>query len=219
MENDDKLISVNLYQGDDNLPINAYEDGTNCNPYLITFRNELLELSDNCSLNENCVFPACTLWNASSQTWNENECFVYDINENDNSVTCGCLKLRTHRIISEEFIPIANVKPVWNWREITTENVHKYPTVLITIFIICAIVIFMGTGGKYVDKTVNRPILAYEDVIFIKTRDERMKNDIVGKEIAFIQKYLPNEALIGQGLKILMMGSKAKRSLFTLNFK
>ena len=56
------------------------------------------------------------------------------------------------------------------------------------------------------------------DVIFQKVKDERLKDDVTGKEIEYITKYLPNQQYLGEGIMKLAQGKDAKKSLCQMHF-
>eukprot|EP01083_Nonionella_stella_P000067 189_1 len=212
------IISVNLYEDDNHIPINLYRDTDHCDPYLIWFHLNVTQLEhNNYSLYEETVFPGCKAWNNSNDEWHDEECFVYDMNEADGIVTCGCTRLGTHRVISESLHLTPHVIASWNWRDISTHTLHDHWIGWMSVAVLFVITIGLG-GLKWMDSTVNRPILAYEDVIFLTKRNERMKNDISGKEIAYIERYLGcdgGEETFGEG----MCGRFAIKSLCMLHAK
>merc|ERR1712154_593823 len=116
------------------------------NPFLITLPNQFDDFDqDAFALNQNQFFPICKSRNASDNPWNDDECFVHDINEELNTITCGCIQLQTHMMITaESFTPSAVTVPSWKWRSISSQNFNEYPMVWMTIAIILVVFILLS---------------------------------------------------------------------------
>ena len=201
--NESTTISVNVYQEGNKMNQKA----TDGNPYLITLPNHYHFGNATFVLNQNQSFPACKSRNSSNGRWSDDECFVYDINAD--TITCGCTHLNTHKITSEVFTPSAIALPSRKWRNISTQNFNHYPIIWMTFGIILTIIILLS-GLKCIDqRKENRPLLAFEDIIFTQTRDERMKSDIYGRELRCIQRYMAcSDPIVGNGLCELSISTK-----------
>ena len=100
-----------------------------CFPYLISIQlSNSTEYALQRTLNESSNFPLCDFWNTNDSYWDTSGCFVHDIT--NDSVICGCTHLTTFSLSGDEIIPEANVLTEIDWRNLTIENLMKYPTVV-----------------------------------------------------------------------------------------
>eukprot|EP01083_Nonionella_stella_P194834 718302_1 len=61
--------------------------------------------------------------------------------------------------------------------------------------------------------------MAYEDIIYKSVQEEKLWKDISGKEIKYITDYMPNQHLLGRGLKTVAPNKEARRSVCRLQWK
>eukprot|EP01083_Nonionella_stella_P127458 386058_1 len=61
--------------------------------------------------------------------------------------------------------------------------------------------------------------MAFEDIIYKSVQEEKLWQDIAGKEIKYITDYMPNQHLLGRGLQMVAPTQDAKRSLCRLQWK
>eukprot|EP01084_Bolivina_argentea_P133734 236048_1 len=218
------LVSLNLYEsyGGNKAPL---EFETNqCDPYLITIQSLDTNIFNNTSNGQfeyildgkNQIFPGCNFWNNSQNKWDQFGCFVYNFSVEDRTVSCGCIHLTSFKLSSDDFRVEANILGAWHWRNLSSENLAKYPTVWIVqmiVFILVMCICFCNLEDHN-----NRSILAFEDIIFEHVKQEKIKNDVTGKEIEYIAKYLPNHHYLGEGLLKLSSGKDAKKLICLMQF-
>ena len=109
---------------------------TQCFPYLISIQlSNSTEYALQRTLNESSNFPLCDFWNTNASYWDNTGCFVYDIT--NDSVICGCTHLTTFSLSGDEIIPEANVLTEIDWRNLTIDNLWKYPTV-VCLSLVCS---------------------------------------------------------------------------------
>ena len=226
------LVSVNLYGADDHQPMNGNYGGNRCDPYLIPVAVPVAVDGGDYVLGQESTFPVCSMWNQSEGVWSSEECFVYALDEEQRAVICGCTQIGTHRVEMDVFVPRL-LPQAQSQSQVQTESASLNLTVWVTVgVLVAALAAIASVDGilcshnqsksksKSKSKNSNRPILAYEDVIFMKTRDERMQHDIAGKEIKYIRQCLSNEAVCGRGMAPLCSHKKAlctlSWSLFTV---
>eukprot|EP01084_Bolivina_argentea_P056972 104176_1 len=205
----------------------AAEVTDECDPYFITFNisnDEAINLNEltnenEWKLNEENKFISCDFWNTTTNKWESNGCVVHNISVDEGVVVCACVHLTAFSVSYREFIPESNKVTTFHWRQLTVGNLLKYPTVWITILsILILFIILCLISSKYRERE-NRSILAYQDIIFKSVRDEKIINDITGKEIKYISTLMPNTDKLGYGIKAITPDFKSKKSLCYLVFR
>eukprot|EP01084_Bolivina_argentea_P304830 526540_1 len=148
------IIVIDIYQYLDlnsSKPMRSGEVTDECDPFFITFdlsndkEISLNETADEIDwqLNKGNVFISCDFWNVTTNQWESNGCYVYNISKQTGLVTCACIHLTAFSVSYKPFIPQSNQLTQWHWRQITIDNLIKYPTVLITITSILVLFIFL----------------------------------------------------------------------------
>eukprot|EP01083_Nonionella_stella_P127456 386055_1 len=61
--------------------------------------------------------------------------------------------------------------------------------------------------------------MAFEDIIYKSVQEEKLWQDISGKEIKYITDYMPNQHLLGRGLKTVAPTNEAKKSVCQLQWR
>eukprot|EP01084_Bolivina_argentea_P199591 341495_1 len=163
-----------------------------CKPYFITIPITLsskYKLTDTAQgkfiLNGNNIFPHCEYLQLNG-LFNDNGCFVYDYT--NESVICACSHLTSFRINSDEFNPEANTLKVWHFKQLTISNLIKYPTIWIVMLIIMLILILACFIRN--NRIHDKPMLAFDDIIYKEFRDEKCIKAQQGQELKTISKYL-----------------------------
>ena len=206
----------------DDLQDSSYEYETgNCEPYLISLditNTTILDYDNtNYSLDVNSSFPFCGFWDTDNSTWIDHGCYVYSYNSSN--VICACTHLTSFQLSAKDFVPKANLLTVHTFREVTIENLLKYPTtwiVIVSLFIIFVSICIINPKNEKQNKL---SIIAYEDIIFQDFKNSMMKSDVIGKEIKYIDDLLPNKEYLGEGiLKLFGDNREDKRSLCRLHY-
>ncbi|ETN99969.1 hypothetical protein RFI_37490, partial [Reticulomyxa filosa] len=172
--------------------------------------------------------------------WNESDCIVH--NYTSSYVTCACKHFTTFQVKSSEFDPktsgitqtqvrcdnlffIKKKKKkyivylfvgMWveKYRHVTFHNIVKHPvpsivvlTTVVVFFVLCFIL----------PNTIDRPFLAFPNIVERDVRDERLGKDISGKEALQMNQYLADrKSTCGFicSLYVLYLGSE--HSVFSL---
>ena len=208
------IVSINIYEsgvnrtrrrlsekGDTTNKVVEYS-ASSCSPYLISIdvpdEMVLADFYSHLTLDEVANFPSCRFWNQSNSLWDPAGCFVFNIS--NITVVCACTHLTTFGVSTEDFIPEANVLAVRNLRDLTVDNLLKYPTVWIVFVSVLVLFIIIGVMNPNRGNE-GRSIVAYEDVIYDDVRKSKMGDHYEGQQVFVIQEYLPNQDRIGQGMR------------------
>ena len=189
-----------------------------CYRYLISIKLTDITNAYNLSmiLDESYSFPSCDFWNVSATFWDTAGCFVHNIS--NDTITCGCIHLTTFRISKDEIVPEANILTEIDWKRLTFNNLITYPTVWITYLILLIIFIIICLINPRSEKK-SKSIIAYEDIIYRSVQEQRLWDDIAGKEIKYITEHMPNTHRLGQGIKMVASTNEAKKALCHLQFR
>eukprot|EP01083_Nonionella_stella_P028074 77310_1 len=221
------VVAVNIYEDyGGSIEATQYQT-TQCDPYLITINatdksildndGEIVYSFDIDDRTGKAIWPKCNFWNITTDLWDGFECFVYNFSLDKGTVTCGCLHLSTFKLSKTDVEIKTNIIGEWHLRNFTISNLIRFPTVWITQLILFVITVIICLINKA--EHGNRSILAYEDIIFEKVKEEKIKDDVIGKEIEYIAKYLPNRQFLGEGISKLSQGRQAKKSLCHMQFQ
>ena len=192
------IVVANIF---DNLNVIEYNTDL-CNPYLIKIDMNATILNDNMDdmsqNNNNIFYPNCTFWNSSLNAFDNNNCYVY--NYTNDTVICACNHLTTFNVKINDIIPQVNKLDEWHFRNLTFDNLTAHPTVTITIlgfgllsFILCLI------NPRSKNKN-DIPSLAYDDIISKDFKNKTFKSEQYAYEIDLLNKYIPNQHKLGNGL-------------------
>ena len=197
----------------------AVEHNTSsCFPYFITMSvSNASSFNLNVTLRESGEFPSCDFWNINHSYWNTEGCFVYDIT--NDSVICGCTHLTTFSVSADEIWPRPNLLTDIHWRNLTIDNLLTYPTVWITclcIFIVILIVCVVNPRHREIH---TKSVIAFQDIIFKSTQDEKLWKDVSGKEIKYYSDHVANHHLLGRGLKKQLKFKEDRKSMMSLTYK
>eukprot|EP01083_Nonionella_stella_P308653 1089990_1 len=215
------VISINLFAEEGRRRRLIEFESDACYPYLITiattegysiYAKDILKMT----LGVEAPFPSCDFWETGNSSWDTSGCFVYKIN--DESITCGCTHLTTFSLSADDILPQTNIVSRLNFKNITADNLWKYPTVWLicfSIFVVFAIICVIDPRSKTV---ADRHILAYEDIIYKSFQQKHLFKDIVGKEIHYYSKHLPNGTYLGQGWKKMVRDSEDAKTVCTLQW-
>eukprot|EP01083_Nonionella_stella_P301832 1037784_1 len=211
-------ISVNIYNVSSEP--NEYQS-TSCFPYLITMQlTDFDYVSDgNMSLGETYPFPSCDFWNITDSLWDTTGCFVYNLT--NETVTCGCTHLTTFSVSEDKIVlePTVRILTEPDWEEFSLYNLYRYPTVWLTCLLFLIVFAILCRINPRSAKIKTRSIISFEDIIYKSVQEEKLYKDIAGKEIRYITDYMPNQHLLGHGLRIVAPTKAAKKSLCQLQLR
>ena len=220
-------VTINVYNGNNQkrrLQTDIIEDTitSECFPYLITLNNNNNSLFEQMKsyayeLKKNYRFPSCDFWNVSASEWDTSGCVLYDIT--NETMVCACTHLTTFSMSSKDLVPEAYILTEIDWRQMTYENIMKYPTVTITIAITFAIIMILCLINPRSSKIDSKSILSFQDIIYKSVKQKKMEQHIAGKEIKYIEIYMPNQHEIGHGIKRIASTKEARHSLCQLQWK
>eukprot|EP01083_Nonionella_stella_P072446 195388_1 len=155
-----------------------------CLPYLISMPINVSNWSR--------TFPSCTFWNASLQTWDDKGCTIYQMDAD--SVTCACIHLTTFKVSAEDFDPKAELLSASDFGALTAPNIAKYPTTWLTMILIWIVLLLacICTPNNHVDT----PIIAFEEIIYKRFRDEHLVTHEEWYQIQRIDAHSSNYCLL-----------------------
>jgi len=154
-----------------------------CDPYWISFNlsqnEESLYTPDqrgslSFALGENTPYPACTFWDVSRKEWSTDNCFVYNYTEH--TVLCACSHLTTFNVKASDFRPEANIVTIYDFRELTQQNLTRFPVVWITLLVILVVFLVICVADAVLSHKDNLPPMAYRDIMFRPIRDEKVRS-------------------------------------------
>ena len=200
------IVVANIFIESDELKY----DTDLCEPYYITVDMNASILEDNINKiskdDESIFYPNCVFWNTTLNSFDDNNCYVH--NYTNDTVICACNHLTTFNVKIRDIIPNVNKLDAWHFRNITFDNIIKYPTVIITIlsfgllsFILCLI----NPKSKHKNDI---PSLAYDDIIVKDFKNEKFKGEQYAYEIDLLNKYIPNPHKLGNGILPLIKYDK-----------
>eukprot|EP01084_Bolivina_argentea_P256747 432385_1 len=169
------------------------------------------------SFNKEYNWPSCDFWNVNNASWDTYGCFVYDIT--NTTVTCGCSHLTSFSLSSNKIIPQATVLTELDWRRLNMKNLLKFPIVWITVLSILMLFTVIGYINPRSGKINTKSIMAFQDIIYKSTQDEKLWKDVFGKEIKYISQYIPNQNLLGGGIRNIAAAENGTKSLCVLSWK
>ena len=192
------IVIANIFEED-----NIIEYDTDlCIPYLIEITlnsDDILQDNINSLTKDNNIFyPNCTFWNSTLNSFDNNNCYVY--NYTNNSVICGCNHLTTFKVVISDIIPRVNRLNSWHFKNITMDNLIKYPTVSIAILSCALLSIILCIFNPRSKNGNDKPSLAYEDIIIKEFKNKKFKHEQYAYEIDLLNKYIPNANKLGNGL-------------------
>ena len=217
------IVTVNIYDSQSSVRrrrlYEVMEHNTStCFPYFITMSvSDASSLNLSMKLDESTNFPSCDFWNHDNSYWDTEGCFVYDIT--NDSVICGCTHLTTFSVSDGEIWPNTNRLIGIGWHELTFSNLIQYPVVWLTTFSLLMFFCILCVINPRSSRVHARSILAMEDIIYESVRREKLGQDILGKELKLITKYIPNHHDIGIGIKAQLKTKDDRISLCALQFK
>ncbi len=216
------IVTINLFNSTESIP--SLDDildfkSNECFPYLIQINlgNDSIIDKDAFKLKNSYTFPLCQFWEIDGSSWNTDGCVVYNISDTGNIVTCACTHLTTFSLSEQKFIPKAKTLTDLDWRQLTMDNLMKYPIVWITIlsvFIIFIIICYINPRSTVIS---TKSIMAYEEVIYRSVQEDLLWKDVHGKEIKYISDLMPNDT--GNGLKQLLSTKEDRSSICQLSWK
>eukprot|EP01083_Nonionella_stella_P033998 93044_1 len=166
-------ITINLFNGSGT---RVFRTNDTCFPYFISmnipskYSGAFERALTGDWYHETIQFPQCTFWNVSEEEWSGEGCFVYEMNSD--SVTCACTHLTTFKVSVEEFDPKAELLSNSDVREFNWMNMQKHPTTWVTMVLM---VIVLSVACICVPNNhADRPIIAYEDIIYKEFRDQHL---------------------------------------------
>eukprot|EP01083_Nonionella_stella_P286664 975634_1 len=155
--------------------------------------------SNTFALGQKTPYPACTFWNTESKKWDTNNCFVYNYTEND--VLCACKHLTTFNIKASDFKPQANLISVYHFRDLSEDNLTKYPYVWVTLTVVLCVFLLICLYDAFAGNKDDRSPLAYSDIMFSAVREHKMKSFIPSNTTQiFEQLYSKKHKHYGVGL-------------------
>merc|ERR1712099_98270 len=95
-------------------------------------------------------------------------CVVYDIDSN--SVTCACTHLTTFKLNAESFDPKAQLLTIEDVRILSTNNIQSHPTTWVTMVMIVVVLVIACICVP--NNNADKPIIAFEDIIYKEFRDQ-----------------------------------------------
>jgi hypothetical protein len=166
--------AINLYGH--NTTGTIYNTTSSCAPYLIIFdinddNREFFQVvadGDWTTTNNSFKHPVCQYFDTDGNKWDGEGCVVADVT--NVTVTCACTHLTTFRVITNEIDPKANTLVLSDFRELKPENIQNYPTTWVTMLMV---VVVLGVACICVPNTsADKPIIAFEDIIYKDFRDQ-----------------------------------------------
>ena len=215
----DSTITVNIYgEGSGRRRRRLAEaveyESNQCFPYLITIKLGNASFDYDIKLDQPAGFPSCDFWNTNASFWDTVGCFVYNVT--DDSVICGCTHLTTFSASKDEIWPKPRLLTHLDWRKLNIENLIAHPTVWITclcLFILIAVICLLNPLSS---EKNTKSVIAYEDIIFKSTQDEKLWKDVSGKEIRYYSDFVAHHDLLGQGLLKQMETQEDRKSMLLL---
>ena len=237
-----------------------------CSPYLISIEVANTSIDTAISFTDSSNFPSCDFWNTGDSFWDTEGCFVHDIT--NESVICGCTHLTTFSVSADEIWPEPNYLTEIDWRNLTISNLLKYPTVVclysvfythwfvtpycylcnvycilfqwitaLAMFIVFLIVCLINPRSSKVD---SKSVIAFQDIIFKSTQEDKLWKDVTGKEIKYYSgmcvhyhfvyqiitlytvplfpEYTANHHLLGLGLRKQLETPEDRKSMMLLTW-
>ena len=213
------IVTANIYgsrpSGRRRLATKMEYNASACFPYLITIKATNSSFNLSMTLGESSDFPSCDFWNTNDSYWDTAGCFVYDI-VND-SIICGCTHLTSFSLSASDVLPTTNIQSEIDWKDLSVNNLIKYPTVLavvVSLFIIFGIICIINPRAS---KVHDASILASGDGVFKSVRDEKLWRDILGKEIKWFSS-IPNHESLGKGIMAQLQTKEDRKSLCNVHW-
>jgi len=194
-------------------------ESNECFPYLISMQlsNTSLEFDLDFKFGVgNFSWPSCEFWSTGETQWDTSGCFVYNIS--NSTITCGCTHLTTFSISKDEILPEANLLTSLDFRDLSGDNLVKYPIVWVTCLTFFLVAMTICIAVPYCKDVEERSVLAFEDVIYKSFQEQQLYQDIAGMEIKYMTEKMPNPHLLGRGLSKLGKNRESKKGLFGLQF-
>ena len=215
----DSTITVNIYgEGSGRRRRRLAEaveyESDECFPYLITINIANLSIGDDFTLGESSEFPSCDFWNTADSYWDTAGCFVYNIT--NDSVICACTHLTTFGASKDEIWPEPNFVSDIDWRILSLSNLWQYPTIWLTCLILFIVIVVICLKNPLSSEKNTKSVIAYEDIIFKSTQDEKLWKDVSGKEIKYYSDFVAHHDLLGQGLLKQMETQEDRKSMLLL---
>eukprot|EP01083_Nonionella_stella_P178808 632860_1 len=181
-------VAVDVFSGSGT---RVYTTNNTCFPYFITMN--LPDTYDGVFdralagdwFNSSIQYPQCTFWNTSEETWSGKGCMVYEYDAD--TVTCACTHLTTFKMSAEDFDPKAELITEHDLRQFSTENIQQHPTTWVTMVMI--VVVLFVACICVPNNTADRPIIAFEDIIYKEFRDQYLHKHQQWHEIQQIDRW------------------------------
>ena len=210
------IVSTNIYDGDSHDIIKFNTD--RCYPYSIAISMDkafIFNVSQISTFSETYQYHSCDYWNVTNSLWDTSGCWLNDI-VND-TVICACTHLTSFSVSKDEFIPQSNIiTDLHSPRDLTIDNIIKYPTVTITVLSTFFLFVVICIINPRSSKTSTKSILAYQDIKYKSFQEETAHQDIAGKELKYIDRHMPNKDKLGFGIKRMTKGDGATKELCKL---
>eukprot|EP01083_Nonionella_stella_P168965 571862_1 len=181
-------VAVDLFSGSGT---RVYRTNDTCFPYFITMNlpAKYDGVFDRALagdwFNTSIQYPQCTFWNTSEETWSGKGCVVYEWDAD--SVTCACTHLTTFKMGAEDFDPKADLITEHDMRQFTSDNIEQHPTTWVTM-VILVVVLFVACICVPTN-AADRPIIAFEDIIYKEFRDQYLHRHQQWHEIQQIDRW------------------------------
>lgn len=94
----------------------------------------------------------------------------------------------------------------------------RYPTVVLSILFVLAVVVVLCIINPLSNEQDTKSVIAFEDIIFKSTQDEKLWDDVSGKEIKYYSDYVAHHDMLGLGLMKQMETKEDRKSMLLLTW-
>ena len=198
------LLKCVVGRGDDNETVvdlfhidgtKVFRTNDSCFPFLISMNIPDRYTDDywSAALNDSFIwyntsgveYPVCTFYNVTKISYDTEGCWVHQWDAN--TITCACTHLTTFKMASEDFNPYANLLQPEDLRLLTSKNIQNYPITWVTMLMI--VVVLTVACICVPNNNADKPIIAFEDIIYKEFRDQYLHKHQQWHEIQQIDRW------------------------------
>ena len=136
-------------------------------------------------------YPSCTFYDPEKAGYDTEGCWVHEVltdrERDSDTITCACTHLTTFKISAEHFDPKANLLTVDDINQVNSENIQNHPITWVTMLMI--VVVLAVACICVPNNNADKPIIAFEDIIYKEFRDQYLHKHQQWHEIQQIDRW------------------------------